>query len=166
MRKRWPFLSCLWRQTELRTQNCTRVEGRRVQFWFPLSLKQSTCSEKAVPLPGTAEEGWDRRVSPRGTSWSAYRERGAQFLSNPTLWPRPSPPPIPGCPHAHFCSLACGTACCVCEFSEFVNTHRHAELSLSLQHRHLSKMTLQSSMPRETVTDVLSGSAVLAAKDR
>lgn len=53
---------------------------------------------------------------------------------------------------------------CVCEFSEFVSTHSHAELSL--QHRYLSKMTLQSAMPPETVTDVLSGSAVQAAEDR
>lgn len=56
--------------------------------------------------------------------------------------------------------------CCVCEFSEPVSTHSHAELSLSLWHRHLSKMTLQSSMPPETVTDALAGAAVQAAEDR
>lgn len=76
------------------------------------SLKQVHAA-KAVTLPGTAGEGWDRRVSPCGTSWSAYRERGAQFLSNPTpgpIPPFPSPPPIPGYPDAHLCSLACGIA--------------------------------------------------------
>lgn len=103
-----------------------------MQFWFSLSLKQRTRGEKAVMLPGTNDEGWDRRVGPRGASWSTYRERGAQFLSNPTLRPLPSPPPIAGYPDAHLCSLACGTARCVCEFAEFVSTHSHSRAELSL----------------------------------
>lgn len=53
---------------------------------------------------------------------------------------------------------------CVCEFSESLSTHSHAELSL--WQRHLSKMTLQSSMPPGTVTDAFSGTAVQAAEDR
>lgn len=111
-----------------------------------------------------------RPLGPLYGLWNPGAERGYGERQSPGL---PSPSPALCCLlFLAFQSIAALVLICVCQRTEqpfcvcVFSICKYPQPHRACQHRHLSKMTRQSSMPPETVTDALSSPTIQAVEDR